>query len=273
MSYETVRSADGTRIAYERRGEGPPVILIGGAGNSRHFPPIAALPMAELLAGSFAAYAYDRRGRGDSTDTLPYAVAREIEDVAALIEAIGAPVRLFGHSSGAALVLQAAIAGLPIAAVAVYEPPYSLDAAAVAEAKTYTDGLNRLLAEGRLGDAAQFYMAMTGMPDEMIAEMRQGPGWTAMERMAPTLAYDLEMVAAGGGNYVPRDQIASIRVPLLAMAGGDSPDWMQTVARSVADAAPLGSYRDFAGKDHMIEEAHVAPVLIEFFGGSDVAQG
>ncbi len=266
--YETVVSKDGTHIAYERFGDGPPVILIGGAGNSRHFPPIAAVPMAMRLASSFTAIAYDRRGRGDSTDTLPYAVEREVEDLAALIDAVGEPVRFFGHSSGGALVLQAAIAGLPVAAAAIYEPPYSLDAEAVAEGRKYAGELDRLLAAGRLEDAAVSYLAMTGMPKEMIDAFRQMPTWPAMERMAPTLAYDIRVVAAGGGDYVPKSDIATIKAPVLAMAGGESPDWMKEVARQIADAAPNGAYREFAGKDHMIDEADVAPVLVEFFGRS-----
>jgi pimeloyl-ACP methyl ester carboxylesterase len=266
MSFETAVSRDGTRIAYERFGNGPPVILIGGAGNSRHFPPIAAVPMAMQLASNFTAIAFDRRGRGDSTNTLPYAVEREVEDLAALIDAVGEPVRLFGHSSGGALVLQAAAAGLPVAAVAVYAPPYSLDAEAIAEGRKYAARLDALLAAGKLDEAASSYLAMTGMPKEMIDAFKQMPTWPAMVRMAPTLAYDIKVVQAGGGDYVPKSDIATIKAPVLAMAGGESPDWMKEVARQVADAAPNGTYREFAGKDHMIDEADVAPVLVEFFG-------
>lgn len=267
MSYETAVSADGTRIAYERFGGGPPVILIGGAGNSRHFPPIAAVPMAQLLAPSLTAVAFDRRGRGDSTDTLPYAVQREVEDVAALIAAVGGPVRLFGHSSGSALVLLAAAAGLPVMAMAVYEPPYSLDAETVAEGRKYAAELDALLSAGKLEEAAVSYLAMTGMPGEMIEGFRQMPTWPAMVRMAPTLAYDIAVVREGGGDYVPEAQIATIGAPLLAMAGGESPEWMKVVARAVADAAPRGTYREFAGKDHMIDEVDLAPALVEFFEG------
>ncbi len=275
MSCETALSADGTRIAFERRGEGRPVILVGGAGNSRHFPDIAALPMAELLAPHFTALAFDRRGRGDSTDTLPYAVEREIEDIAALIEAVGdGSVRLFGHSSGAALVLQAAAAGLPVAAVAVYEPPYALDAQAIAEGRQYAGELDALLDAGRLEDAAVSYLAMTGMPEEMIEGFQQMPIWPDMVRMAPTLAYDIKVVQAGGGDYVPAADIARIAAPLLAMAGGESEHWMKQVARQVAAAGPQGEYRELAGQDHMIDAANLAPVLINFFRESDhAAQG
>jgi pimeloyl-ACP methyl ester carboxylesterase len=268
VSYETVVSSDGTRIAYERRGDGPPIILVGGAGNSRQFPDIAAVAMAELLARHFTAVAFDRRGRGDSTDTLPYTVEREVEDLAAVIEAIGGgPVRLFGHSSGAALVLQAAAAGLPVAAVSIYEPPYALDAEAVAEAREYAAKLEAMLDAGRLEDAAISYLAMTGMPEEMIEGFQQMPIWPDMVRMAPTLAYDIKVVQAGGGDYVPAADIARIAAPLLAMAGGESEDWIKEVARRVASAAPRGAYRELAGEDHMIDPADLAPVLIDFLKG------
>jgi pimeloyl-ACP methyl ester carboxylesterase len=275
MSYEAAISADGTRIAFERRGDGPPVILVGGAGNSRHFPDIAALPMAELLAAHCMAVAFDRRGRGDSTDTPPYMVEREIEDIAALTEAVGGrPACFFGHSSGAALVLQAAAAGLPVTAVAVYEPPYALDAQAIAEGREYAGELEALLDAGQLEDAAVSYLAMTGMPEEMIEGFRQMPTWPDMVRMAPTLAYDIKVVQAGGGDYVPATDIAKIAAPLLAMAGGESEGWMKQVARQIAAAAPHGEYRELAGKDHMIDAADLAPVLIDFFRESDnAAQG
>jgi pimeloyl-ACP methyl ester carboxylesterase len=147
MSAETVQSADGTRIAFEHRGSGPAVILIGGAANTRLAPPIAALPMAELLATAFTAIAYDRRGRGDSGNTLPYTVVREVEDIAAIIAAVG-PASVFGHSSGGGLALQAAIAGLAIPKVAIYETPYSMDDAGVANAQTADAELKALLGQG-----------------------------------------------------------------------------------------------------------------------------
>jgi pimeloyl-ACP methyl ester carboxylesterase len=266
MTVETVTSADGTTIAFERRGSGPVVILIGGAANTRHAPPIAALPMADLLSPSFTAIAYDRRGRGESGNTLPYAVAREVEDLAAIIAAVG-PAFLFGHSSGGGLALQAAIAGLAIPALAIYETPYSMDEAAVADANTSQAELVALLDAGRNGEAMAGFMAMTGMPDEMIEGMRQSPEWPALERIAPTLAYDNAVMAQGAGSRVPSALIAGIDEPLLGMAGGESPDWMKAAVRAVVDAAPQGRYHEVAGADHMVDEAIVAPLLIAFFGG------
>jgi pimeloyl-ACP methyl ester carboxylesterase len=267
MNFETAVSRDGTRIAYETRGNGPPVIMIGGANNTRHSPPICALPMAELLAPQFRAIAFDRRGRGDSGDTPPHAVAREVEDVAAIIAAVGGPVRMFGHSSGGALILECALAGLPISAIAIYEPPYAMDEAAESEGRRWDAEIGALLAAGKPGAAAEFFMAGTGMPRGMIEGMKGSPYWPAIERLAPTLPYENRIMAAAGSREVREKRLAAVGVSVLAMAGGDSPDWMRAAARSVAEAVPKGTYREFAGANHMVGEALVAPVLVEFFRG------
>jgi pimeloyl-ACP methyl ester carboxylesterase len=261
-------SADGTPIAFETRGEGPTLILVGGAGNNRHFPEICALPMADLLAPSFTAVAFDRRGRGDSGDVAPYAVAREVEDIAALIDVVGGPACLFGHSSGGALVLHAVMAGLDIEAAAVYEVPYSMDETAVGEARRYSGELDALLQAGRKEEAARFFLAMTGMPEDMIEGMVGSPYWAPLVQSAPTLAYDVAVVEQPSESRVPSGELSRVDVPLLAMAGGNSPTWMQEAARAIAGAAPRGSYREFPGYDHMIEAEAVAPVLVEFFGGA-----
>lgn len=266
MSFETVVSKDGTRIAYEARGEGPPVVMIGGANNTRTSPPICALPMADLLAPHFTAIAFDRRGRGDSGNTLPYAVEREIEDVTAIIDAVGGPVRMFGHSSGGALILECAVARLPIAAIAIYEPPYAMDARAEAEGREWAARIEALLAAGKPGEAAAFFMAGTGMPQEMIAGMKTSPHWPAIERLAPTLPYENAIMAHAGAPAERAVYFGPIAAPVLAMAGSNSPDWMQAAAKSVADATG-GTYRAFAGANHMVDPALVAPVLIEFFRG------
>jgi pimeloyl-ACP methyl ester carboxylesterase len=263
-SYERVTSADGATIAYERRGSGPALILVGGALNDRQSP-IAGIPLAELLADDFTVYAYDRRGRGDSDDKLPYGVDRELEDLAALIAEAGTPACLFGHSSGGALALEAAIAGLPVSRLAIYEPPYSMDAAAEADSKAFAARLTAMLSEGRSEDALVFWMTETGMPPDMLEGMRQSPFWQSAQRMAPTLAYDVEVMRRGGDSFVPRQLIEGLRLPVLAMAGGDSPDWMRDASRSVADSAPGGSYLEFPGQDHMVPAEVVAPELTAFF--------
>lgn len=263
-------SGDGARIAFRRFGAGRPLILIGGAFNDRDSM-IAGGPMAALLAGDFAVFAYDRRGRGDSTDSLPFAVEREIDDLAALIAGAGEPAFLFGHSSGGALALEAAIAGLPVAGMAVYEPPYSETEAEEAESKAFVAELDRLLAAGDHAAAAQFWLVGTGAPEEMVDGMRGEPYWPGMVGMAPTLACDAAVMRHGGDSFVPAARIAGIGVPLLAMAGGDSPGFMRNAARRIAAAAPFGRHLEFAGENHMVSPKAVAPALRSFFASIGAA--
>ncbi|WP_330325066.1 alpha/beta fold hydrolase [Streptomyces pseudovenezuelae] len=252
-------SRDGTPIAYERTGQGPAVILVSGAMSTGG----TVAPLAVPLSERFDVLVYDRRGRGASGDTAPYAVAREVEDLAALIETAGGEASLCGISSGGALVLEAAASGLPVRRVAVYETPFAdfLDGGAEGNA-AYTRNLDAALAEGRRGDAVELFLRLTGMGEEMIQGARQSPMWPGMEAVAPTLAYDNAVMAGG---LIPRDRLASITVPVLAVAGGASPEWMREGTRAVAEAAPKGSYRVLEGQTHMVDPAAVAPVLAEFF--------
>src|SRR3954467_3687006 len=252
-------SRDGTPIAYERTGHGPAVILVSGAMSTGG----TVAPLAVPLSERFEVLVYDRRGRGASGDTAPYAVAREVEDLAALIEAAGGEACLCGISSGGALVLEAAASGLPVRRVAVYETPYAdfLDGGAEHNAE-YTEKLTAALAEGRRGDAVELFLRLTGMGEEMIQGARQSPMWPGMEAVAPTLAYDNSVMAGG---LVPRERLASITVPLLAVAGGASPEWMREGTRAVAEAAPKGSYRVLEGQTHMVDPTALARARAEFF--------
>jgi pimeloyl-ACP methyl ester carboxylesterase len=254
-----ILSRDGTPIAYERTGHGPAVILVSGAMSTGG----TVAPLAVPLSERFDVLVYDRRGRGASGDTAPYAVAREVEDLAALIEAAGGEACLCGISSGGALVLEAAASGLPVRRAAVYETPYAdfLDGGAERNAE-YTEKLTAALAEGRRGDAVELFLRLTGMGEGMIQGARQSPMWPGMEAVAPTLAYDNSVMAGG---LVPRDRLASITVPLLAVAGGASPEWMREGTRAVAEAAPKGSYRVLEGQTHMVDPTALGPALAEFF--------
>jgi pimeloyl-ACP methyl ester carboxylesterase len=251
-------SPDGTAIAYERTGAGPAVVLVSGAlsaGSSME-------PLAARLSGGLGAVPYDRRGRGASGDTAPYAVAREVEDIAALIDAVGGSAALYGMSSGAALALEAAASGLAVTRVAVYEPPFALDEGGGKERAEYTRQLSGLLADGRNGDAVELFMSLTGMPPELIAGARRSPWWPDMEAVAPTLAYD---DAAMGDGLVPRGRLASITVPVLVVAGGASPAWMREAARTVAEAVPDGTYRTLDGQTHAVDPDALGPLLTDFF--------
>ncbi|MER6556892.1 alpha/beta hydrolase [Streptomyces sp. NPDC001027] len=251
-------SRDGTSLAYGRTGAGPAVILVSGAMSTG----ATVAPFAVPLADRFTVVSYDRRGRGESGDTAPYDVAREVEDLAALIEAVGGEACLYGHSSGGALVLEAAASGLPLRGVAVYEVPYAVYEGGAKERAKYTDGLTEALEHGRRGDAVELFLRLTGLAEEMIQGARQSPMWAGMESLAPSLAYD---DAVMGDGLVPRDRLASITVPVLSLGGGASPDWMREAARTVAESVPQGTYQVLEGQSHMVDPQALAPALTEFF--------
>lgn len=259
MDKKTI-SRDGTSLAYGSTGQGPTVILVSGAMSTGG----TVAPLAVPLADRFRVVPYDRRGRGESGDTQPYAVEREVEDLAALIEAVGGEAALCGISSGGALVLEAAASGLPVRQVAVYEVPFAdfLEGGATRYAE-YTAHLSEALAHGRRGDAVELFLRLTGMAEQTIQGARQSPMWSGMETIAPSLAYD---DAVMGDGLVPRERLASIGVPVLSVAGGASPAWMREAARAVAEAAPEGTYRSLEGQTHMVEPEVLGPVLAEFFG-------
>ncbi|MGH2516968.1 MAG: alpha/beta fold hydrolase, partial [Ktedonobacterales bacterium] len=228
----TLTSKDGTTIAFDRVGAGPALILVDGAMCSRTFGPLG--PLAALLAPHFTVFTYDRRGRGESGDTLPFAVEREVEDIAALITEAGGSAGVYGISSGAFLAIEAASQlQTTVTKLAVYEPPCGMDEDAIQRFKDYRTQLGGLLAAGRRGDAVALFMRFVGVglatedtpaPDDPGAQMRQTPLWPIFEAVAPTLAYD---AAAMGDSSVPREQAAALTMPTLAMAGGASPAWMQ----------------------------------------------
>ncbi|MFD9393093.1 alpha/beta fold hydrolase [Streptomyces sp. NPDC060000] len=261
MDKKTV-SRDGTELAYARAGQGPAVILVSGAMSTGG----TMAPLAGLLADRCTVFRYDRRGRGESGDTAPYAVQREVEDLAALIDAAGGEAALYGISSGGALVLEAAASGLPVRRVAVYETPFAVDEDDARGRAEYTANLTEALAQGRRGDAVELFLRLTGLAEDMIRGARQSPMWAGMEAIAPTLAHDDSVM---GGGLVPRERLASVAVPVLAVAGEASPPWLREAARAVADAVPDGTYRTLAGQTHMVDPTVLAPVLAEFFGRRD----
>lgn len=255
-------SKDGTAIAFDQSGKGPALILVGGAFQHRAIDPRTA-QLAALLAPHFTVFHYDRRGRGDSRDTLPYAVEREVEDLDALIAEAGGSAFVFGMSSGGVLALEAAARGLAIKKVALYEPPFnSGDDNARRASENYTRQLTALLAEGRRGDAVALAMTTFGAPAEAVAGMRQTPIWSLFESVAPTLAYDSAVMGDGS---VPAKLMASVAVPTLVIVGGASPAFMHNAAQAAADALPNAQRRILEGQTHDVAPEVLAPVLEEFF--------
>jgi pimeloyl-ACP methyl ester carboxylesterase len=258
-----VHSADSTTIAFDQSGQGPALILVAGAMNAR-----ANSSLAARLAQHFSVFAYDRRGRGESGDTLPYAALREIEDIDALISAAGGSAFLFGHSSGGALALEAALqlGGEKVKKLAIYEVPYNDDPEFQRAWRVYLQQLSELLEAGRRGDAVALFMQYVGMPAEQIEGMRHSPSWPALEAIAPTLAYDHAAIL-GEDVSVPVERAAQVRVPTLLINGSASFPFMYETARTLSQAIPHAQLRTLEGQDHAPADEVLAPVLEAFFLG------
>jgi pimeloyl-ACP methyl ester carboxylesterase len=260
-----VRSSDGTSIAYDRQGSGPAVILVGGGAVDRS----ENAPLAPELAAHFTVYNYDRRGRGDSGDTLPYAVERELEDIEALVAEAGGSAHLYGVSSGGALALEAAAAGIAIGKVAVYEVPYNMADDWPHRWREYVEQLEAALAEDRRGDAFELFMRLADSPEESIASARSSPIWPGLEAIAHTLAYD---AACLGDGHPPTTRLARITQPTLVATGGvrqpGAASWvlaLDPAADSIAASIPRSERRTLDGQAHVADPKAVAAVLEQFF--------
>jgi pimeloyl-ACP methyl ester carboxylesterase len=260
---QTVSSHDGTTIAYDTAGEGPALILVDGALSVHSSGGKSEL--ASLLAPHFTVYGYDRRGRGGSGDTPPYAVDREIEDIAALIDHAGGPAFLYGHSSGGTLAMQAAVSlGGRVSKIAIYEAPHNDDPHAQESWSEYLRELRQTLADGRRGDAVALFMRFVGTPGNQVEAMRQATFWPSMETIAPTLAYDHAAII-GERWLAPTGLAARIAVPALVIAGGASLAFMPATARALSTAMPHGQLRMLEDQAHNVDPGVLAPVLTDFF--------
>lgn len=260
---QTVSSPDGTVIAYDQVGEGPALILVDGALSVHSSGGKSEL--ARLLAPHFTVFGYDRRGRGRSGNTLPYAVDREIEDIDALIDRAGDSAFLYGHSSGGTLVMQAAVRlGSRVSKIALYEAPHNDDPDAQESWSQYLRELEQALAEGRRGDAVALFMRFVGTPGDQIEGMRQASFWPSMEAIAPTLAYDHAAII-GERWSAPTALAARVAVPALVIAGDASLAFMPATARVLTEAMPHGQLRILEGQAHNVDPGVLAPVLTDFF--------
>ena len=260
---QTVTSKDGTTIAYDQTGSGPALILVGGMFEQRAFESDTAfLAVFPELTQHFTVYHYDRRGRGDSGDTLPYAVQREIEDIEALIDTAGGSAYLSGISSGGSLALEAALGG-KVKKLAMYDPPYNDDPDARKSWRQFQKELQTTLAEGRHGDAVELFMLQTGMPREHLEGIRQIPMWPMLEAVAPTIAYDA--AAVGEDAAVPAERAARLHIPALVINGSESYPFMLESGKTLAKAIPNAQYRVLEGQKHEVTPEALAPVLVEFF--------
>ncbi|MER5889799.1 alpha/beta fold hydrolase [Streptomyces sp. NPDC001941] len=252
-----VRSDDGTLIAYERLGDGPPVVLVGGALSAGS----AEAPLAALLAPRFTVVSYDRRGRGGSGDTAPYAVEREVADLAAVVAEAGGPVSVHGTASGGVLALRAVAMGVPVAQLSVYEPPLGVCEEVGRAFTAHRDRLRELLARGARGDAVELFLG-DSVAQEALAGLRGTRAWPRLEALAHTLAYDDEVL---GDGRVPLACLERVRARVMVVDGGASPAWLRDAARAVAAALPRGRHRTLTGQTHTVAPHVLAPLLEEFF--------
>jgi pimeloyl-ACP methyl ester carboxylesterase len=256
---ESTTSRDGTTIAFDATGSGPTLVLVGGALSERK----AAAGLAAALAPHFRAVSYDRRGRGDSADTQPYAVERELEDLTAVIAANGGePAFVYGKSSGGALALAGAAAGLPIRSLAILEPPFRAEGAPVLPAD-YVETLRRLVVAGRSSEVLEYFMTVAvGLPAAAIEQSKQQPFWTAMETLSPTLVYDGLVL---GDNRLPLATLANVAIPALVIDSTGSAPWLRATASAIAAAMPNARHMSLDGGFHDVSPEILAPVLTEFF--------
>jgi pimeloyl-ACP methyl ester carboxylesterase len=254
-----VTSSDGTKIAFDRLGQGPPVVVVSGIFCDRR----TTQELAERLAQQFGVVNYDRRGRGESGDTAPYAVEREVEDLAALIDEVGGTASVYGHSSGAGLALNAAARGVPITRLVLHEPPYGGDDEESKEAaRQLAENVRDAIAVDRRAEAIKLFMADYGMPPEMLEAMSTDP---KMQAVTPTMPYDFEVMGDFQGGTIPKDLVRAVNVPTLVIAGGASPDFFRDTATRIAQMLPLGKHTVLEGQDHGAPAEVVAPVIAEFF--------
>jgi pimeloyl-ACP methyl ester carboxylesterase len=257
---QVLSATDKTSIAFERFGHGAPLILIVGAFNTR----ATGVPLAQALAPHFSVYTYDRRGRGDSGDGPRYAIAREVDDLAALIAEAGGTAAVFGYSSGAMLALEAAASGLAISRLVLYDAPYAVGDWQRPDPVDHAAQLAALIEAGRRGEAVEYFQRhLVGMPEEVIVQLRQAPFRPALEALAHTLVYDATLI---GDRTLPAALVSRVRIPTLVMAGGASP-FMRAAAEALAAALPAGQAHIFDGQGHDIEPAVVGPVVATFLAG------
>ena len=266
MDGNKVTSKDGTRIAFDRSGDGPALILVGGALSDRS----GWAPLAKLLAPRVTVFSFDRRGRGDSDDTSPYSVEREIEDLEALIDEAGGAAFVHGQSSGAVLALEAT-ARLPtkVQRLSLYEPPFIIDDSRPPPPDNFVGHINELIAADRRGDAVEFWMTeVVRAPAEAVAQMRSAPTWPALEALAHTLPYDIAVLGDNmAGDPLSTDQWTAATAPTLVMDGGASPAWIRNSARALADVLPNAQHRTLEGQMHNAAPEVLAPEMERFFIG------
>jgi pimeloyl-ACP methyl ester carboxylesterase len=259
-----VISKDGTRIAFDKSGKGAPIIIVNGAMGFREF--YGDKPLVAALSNNFTIYTYDRRGRGESTDTKPYIPEKEIDDVEALIDDAGGASFVYGVSSGAALALLTAarLGSTKVLKLALYEPPYNSDSEKnKADFASQKKKINELLRTGQRGDAAAFFVSSLGTPPEALEGLRKSHDWPFMQSVEHTLAYDYDVLGDGA---IPVEIAKTVKIPVLVMNGDKSFDFMHDTAENLSKIIPNAQWKILKDQTHQVSPEVVAPVLKTFFG-------
>jgi len=260
----TVFSKDGTTIAFEKSGDGPPLILVDGALCHRESGP--SRPLAAELAKDFTVYVYDRRGRGSSGDADLYEVDREIEDIEALITEAGGSAHVYGISSGAMLALEAVERGLSVTKLALYEPPLVVDHTRPPVPADFPGQLSKLVLSNRRAQAIRLFMTKgVRVPSIFVAIMPLMPAWSKLKAVAHTLPYDLSFVGPyQQGEPLPTDHWRTT-TKTLVVDGGKSPVWMRNGVKALAEVLPNAEHRTLPGQTHIVKPKALAPMLTAFF--------
>jgi pimeloyl-ACP methyl ester carboxylesterase len=261
----TTRSKDGTPIGYSRAGSGPALIFVDGALCYRASGPSG--PVSDLLKEHCTVFTYDRRGRGESGNTLPYAVEREVEDIAALVNEAGGSAILFGVSSGAALSLDAASCLSGVTKLVLYEAPFIVDDSHAPIPSDFLSRLDEAVASGRRGDAVKMFLKLVGVPALGVGMMRFLPVWKKLTAVAHTLPNDIRIVEPNQqGRPLPAARWGRATMPTLVLDGGKSPVYMRNGMRALAGVLPTATYRTLPGQTHMVNAKIVVPVVADFLG-------
>lgn len=261
MSFSTIRSTDGTPIAFEAKGKGEALILVGGAFCDRSAP-ASGTPLAAALSDRFTVFSYDRRGRGDSEDRKPGTTDREIEDLGALMAAAGGTSALFGNSSGGLLAIDAAIQGYDIPKLVLYEPPVILNADQARSLESLATEIDRAVRENRRAEAVEAFMTrVMQMTSSAVSQMRKSPMWPGLEGLAHTLAYDLRMTARGPQR---QERLSAVHAPTIVLCGSGSPDWLRQAIEEFTGELPNARFCELEGQSHHVDPKVLSGAIRDF---------
>jgi pimeloyl-ACP methyl ester carboxylesterase len=258
-----VTSNDGTKIAYDQVGTGPALVIVGGMLSDR----AGAKGLATALSSDFSVYTFDRRGRGESGDTMPYSVAREIEDIANIRKVAGGDIALYGHSSGAGLALAAVAAGLPVRALVLHEPPFgAVDEPSRRRSAEEAAKVRKFIAEDRRSEAIQSFLTYAKVPPEMVKQAASDP---AMLRKAPSMIHDLDIMESDSGSLLPEDRVGAIKVKTVVLVGSKAPPPFHEAGMRIARIVPDGEFLILEGQEHNADPAVVAAAIRKALQSSD----